>query len=221
MARGRRKGGIDINTINDNSKLTNMIINQINSLNKKIKAFNNKGIEEQGEYIHAILNDKMATFTDTGTISKSKKFYEGQNTHWLKKTLSALVKINNHNTLGTVKKYEKEVTETIAKIQQKAKQYLQDKGYSEQFIQEVINDKDYITALLSAFNNKEGSVGSKTVIEKIALSYKENDFISDKEKNKILSNLEYSKNALDEIDREKREIEEARAIIKARNSKKR
>ena len=43
MARGRKKGGISINDINDKTQLVNMIINQVNSLNKKIKnLFNDK-----------------------------------------------------------------------------------------------------------------------------------------------------------------------------------
>ncbi len=96
MARGRKKGGLKINSINDRNELTKMIINQINSLNKKIKAFRKEGIEEHTEFIKNIITEDMGRFLTSGTLSKSKKFYATKNTVWLKKSLSALHKINNH-----------------------------------------------------------------------------------------------------------------------------
>lgn len=218
MARGRKKGGLSVNNINDKSELTKMIINQINSLNKKIKKFSENGIDEHSEYVHALLNnERMAKFTENGTISKSKAFYQEQNTIWLKKTLSALHKINNNNTLGTVKKYEKTVNDTIRKIQDTIKQHLRSKGYSEQFIQEIVNDKDYIKSLISAFNEGGKGYGSLQIVEKVALTYKEQDL--SEEQKKILNNIEGSKNALDEIKREVAEIEEARKLLRQRNNK--
>lgn len=215
MARGRKKGGISINEVNDKSELTKMIINQINSLNKKIKAFDKNGIEEHSEYVKALLNnERMAQFTETGTISKSKAFYEGQNNIWLKKTLSALHKINNNSTLGTVKKYEKTVTDTIRKIQDTVKQHLRSKGYDEKFIQEVVNDKEYINALISAFNEGGKGYGSLQKAEKIALTYKDEELT--KEQKKILDNIEGSKNALDEVRREQAEYEEYKRNKKMR-----
>ena len=74
MARGRKKGGLNVNSINDNNQLTNMIINQINSLNKKIKSFKEKGIDTHMEYIKNIISDDMGQFTENGTLSKSKNF---------------------------------------------------------------------------------------------------------------------------------------------------
>ena len=52
-----------------------MIINQINSLNKKIKAFKKKGIDEHSEYVKNMISDDMGKFTKNDTLSKSKKFY--------------------------------------------------------------------------------------------------------------------------------------------------
>lgn len=206
MGRGRKKGGIDINAITDKNEITNMIINQINSLNKKINSFKEKEIDEHLEFVKSFLNnEKMAQFNENDNIAKSKVFYNNQKMPWLKKTLSALVKINNNSTLGTVKKYEKTVTDTLRKIQDVAKKHLRDKGYSEQFIQEVINDKDYLSALISAFN-EDSSYGSLQHVEKVALTYKESK-LSKKQK-RALENIENSKIALDKAREQQKQFEE-------------
>ena len=211
MARGRKKGGLKINSVNDRNELTNMIINQINSLNKKIKAFKNEGIEEHLEYIKNLISDDMGRFTKNDTLSKSKKFYDTKNTVWLKKTLSALHKINNHEFYGTIRKYHKEVTKSLKAVQEYTKNYLNNKGYDNKFINEIINSKDFFVKLYGAFNEGNKGYGSDQIIEKIALTY-ENSGMSNKEINKILSNIEYSKNVLDRLKEEQNAFNEFMAM---------
>lgn len=215
MARGRKKGGLNVNSINDRNELTNMIINQINSLNKKIKAFKGKEIDEHEEYVKTLITDDMGQFTDSGTLSKSKKFYDTKNIVWLKKTLTTLHKINNHEFLGTIRKYEKEVTKTIGKIQDFSKRHLREKGYSEEFIQNVVNSKSYLVQLLDAYKDVSPGFGSRQAIEKVALNYDENTGLSEKEMNKILNNIEYSRNTFERL------TEEQQAVNEYRNSKRR
>ena len=207
MARGRKKGGFKINSLSDKEEITNMIINQINSLNKKIKAFKNKGIDEHLEYVKNMISDDMGQFTKNGTLSKSKKFYEDKNILWLKKSLSALHKINNNDLFGTVHKYETEVSESLKKVRNYVEEYLEKKGYSQDFINEVINNKDFYASLFMEFNHTGGGYGSDQAIEKIALNY-ENSGLDTKETERILSNIEYSKNVLDRIKEEKEAFEE-------------
>lgn len=202
MARGRKKGGLNVNSINDNNQLTNMIINQINSLNKKIKSFKEKGIDTHMEYIKNIITDDMGQFTENGTLSKSKKFYGEKHQVWLKKTLTALHKINNHDFFGTTRKYEKGVTKNVQRVQEYVRQFLEEKGYSKQFIIETINDKDFFVALFDAFKDVGKGYGSDQAIEKIALSYSDNNSLDSKEVDKILNNIEYSKNVLDRLKEE-------------------
>lgn len=216
MARGRKKGGIQINSINDRNELTNMIINQINSLNKKIKSFKNEGIEEHAEYIKILISEDMGQFTKNDTLSKSKKFFGSKNTVWLKKTLSALHKINNHEFYGTTRKYHNEVTKSIKAVQDYTKDYLRKKAYNEQFIVETVNSKDFLTKLYGAFNEMGKSYGSDQIIEKIALSYGEATGLDNKEMDKILSNIEYSKNVLDRIKEEQEAFEEFKRNRKMR-----
>jgi ribosomal protein S18 len=216
MARGRKKGGLQINKINDRDELTNMIVNQINSLNKKIKAFKNEGIDEHSEYIRQILSDDMAKFTDSGTLTKSKKFYNEKNNVWLKKTLSALHKINNHEFYGTTSKYHKEVTVQLKGVKKYAEDYLRKKGYAEDFITEVTNSKDFFIALFDAFKDNT-RYGSNQLVEKVALNYGDSG-LSNLEKDKILNNIEYSKSVRDRIQEEQQAFEEFKAL---RNGKKR
>ena len=184
-----------------------MIINQINSLNKKIKAFKKKGIDEHSEYVRNMINDDMGKFTKNDTLSKSKKFYSDKNIVWLKKTLSALHKINNNELFGTVHKYEKEVSNNLKKVRDYTQQYLEQKGYSKDFINEVTNSKEFYTTLFMEFNHVGRGYGSNQAIEKVALNY-ENNGMDNKEVEKILQNIEYSKNVLDRLKEEKDAFEE-------------
>lgn len=207
MARGRKKGGLKINSLSDKQEITDMIINQINSLNKKIKAFKKKGIDEHSEYVRNMISDDMGKFTKNDTLSKSKKFYSDKNIVWLKKTLSALHKINNNELFGTVHKYEKEVSNNLKKVRDYTQQYLEQKGYSKDFINEVTNSKEFYTTLFMEFNHVGRGYGSNQAIEKIALNY-ENNGMDNKEVEKILQNIEYSKNVLDRLKEEREAFEE-------------
>ena len=207
MTRGRKKGGLKINSLSDKQEITDMIINQINSLNKKIKAFKKKGIDEHSEYVRNMISDDMGKFTKNDTLSKSKKFYSDKNIVWLKKTLSALHKINNNELFGTVHKYEKEVSNNLKKVRDYTQQYLQQKGYSQDFINEVTNSKEFYTTLFMEFNHVGRGYGSNQAIEKIALNY-ENNGMDNKEVEKILQNIEYSKNVLDRLKEEQEAFEE-------------
>lgn len=213
MARGRKKGGLNINNLSDRTEITNMIINQINSLNKKIKAFKNEGIEEHSNYIQHIISDDMGQFTENGTLSKSKKFYGEKNIVWLKKTLSALHKINNHAYYGTIKKYQKEMTNTVKKVQDYVDKYLTNKGYNSDFIYDAINSKEFMTSLFDAYKEVGRGFGSNQAIEKIALNYggTETGF-NEKEMNKILSNIEYAKNVADRLKEEQDAFDEFMAM---------
>lgn len=205
--RGRKKGGLNVNKLNDRTEIINMIINQINTLNKKIKAFKKNDIEEHIELVKNIITDDMGKFTKNDTLSKSKKFYESKNIVWLKKSLTALNKLNKHEYYGTIRKYKSATVQSHLKVQNYVSNYLRQKGYSESFIIEVTTSPDFYVKLFSAFSEVGQGYGSDQVIEKVALDYEDTGF-SDKEKEKILSNIEYSRNAINRIEEEQRAFEE-------------
>lgn len=205
--RGRKKGGLNVNEVNDRGEIIGMIINQINSLNKKIKGFKNSNIDEHLEFVKHYISEDMGQFTPNGTLSKSKVFYDGKNTVWLKKTLATLHKINNHEIYGTEKKYKTEMTKSMNSLKSYVENYLRDKGYNENFIFEVTNSKDFYVKLYDEFGNVGQGYESNQSIDKIALSYEESGY-SEKEKNRILNNIEYSRNTLDRLEERQRAFEE-------------
>ena len=183
---------LNINKIRDREKLKGMIKNQINTLNKKIKSFEQKGISEHYDFIESYLNEDMVQFNENGRISKAMGFYDDKNLIWLKKTLSALHKINNNDMYGTVNKYEKMMNTQIGHIKDSIEQVLRNKGYSEQFILEVTSSKGFYASLFMSFNESVGYESHQT-IEKIALNYG-NSGLGKREINKIISNIEHSRN---------------------------
>ena len=196
---------MDINKLS-HEELINKIINQSNSLNKKIKAFKNKGIDEHSELIHNLLSGDQVQYNKSGSITKSKKFYNNQDDFVLKKTLSTLIKINNHDIYGTINKYSKYATESWETLQSTVKETLRQKGYDEKFITELCADKDFYNKLYLAFNEGGLSYGSDQIIEKVVLDYAENG-LSEDEIERIASDIEYSKNKMDKL---KMEIEQYR-----------
>ena len=186
--------------INDltHKQLINKIINQANSLNKKIKAFKNNGITEHSELIHNLFDKDQVKFNKSGSITKSKKFYDNQEDIWLKKTLSTLIKLNNHEIYGTINKYNKYATQSWNTLKSTIEQTLLDKGYDNKFVAELTADKDFYNKLYLAFNDGALSYGSDQIIEKVVLDYSENGLSQD-EIDRISSDIEYSKNQMDKL----------------------
>lgn len=205
--RGRKKGGIDVNLLSDEQEIINMIINQANSLNKKIKAFSKEGITEHQNYVNSMLGNGLVKFNKTGSISKSRKFFEKQHILFLRKTLHTLVKLNNHDTYGTVKKYRETMTIHREQLENYVDDYLRGKGYSIEFIDGVTKTNGFYENLVDAFNSIASGYTSNQVIEKVALQYGEQTGFNKKEVQKIYSNIEYSKNKLDKL-KEEQEMKE-------------
>lgn len=197
---------MDINNLS-HDQLVNKIINQANSLNKKIKAFNKSGISEHSELIHNLLDSNQVKFNKSGSITKSKKFYNQLDDIWLKKTLSTLIKINNHEIYGTVNKYNKYATQSWNTLKGTIEQTLLDKGYDSKFVAELTADKEFYNKLYLAFSEGALSYGSDQIIEKVVLDYKENG-LSEEEINRISSDIEYSKNQMDKLTQEIKQYRE-------------
>lgn len=197
------KSSFDIDKLTNKNDIANKIKNQINSLNKKIKSFNKNDITEHGEMINHLLGDGSVEFNDSGSIKKGMKFFKDKNILELKRTLSALHKMNNHELYGTVKKYEKEVNNRMYGVQQKVKEFLRKKGYNDNFINEVIHDKEFYAKLFTAFQSEGERAPSDSVIEKVALEYKPGESgLTDSEINKIFNNIENSANLDKSIEEE-------------------
>lgn len=214
--RGRKTKDFSINKVNDREEIVDMIINQINSLNKKIKGFQERGIETHYNFVKGLLTDDLVKYNDNGFIAKSKEFYKDKHIIWLKKSYVAIRLINNHYAYGTVNKYQKELDKSMKQVQETVREHLEGKGYSEQFIKETLDSKDFYVALFDEFENLGVGYGSKQAIEKVALTYKESSAIDEKEKKRILSNIEYARNSAIRL----KEMQEAtNEVIRNRNKR--
>lgn len=174
----------NINHLNKDETIKK-IINQANSLNKKIKAFNDENITEYQEYINNYIQSKY--HSSSGRITKSKKVLEQQNIVELKQLLSSLIQINNNETYGTINKYKKVVSKSIANAKDTFKDYLIDKGYDEHEVELVINSGTFLDSVSKALNDMGGGYGSNQTMEKVFLEYSS----LDADRSRAMSDVEF------------------------------
>lgn len=187
------------------NEIINKIINQANSLNKKVTAFKNEGITDHYDLIQSMFNDKQMIYTDSNLLSKSKKFYGNQNILELQRTLTILTKINNHDVFGTVRKYKKFATEQWTTLKHTVKEILLKKGYSVDDVNLVISSKAFYNSLLIAFKELKKNYGSDQVVEKVYLQYAN---MSEEEIKQAVSDIEYSVTKQRELDEELRDYKD-------------
>ena len=197
---------MNINNLSQ-GELIDKIINQANSLNKKIKAFKKANITEHEELVHNLLGENQVQYNKSGSITKSKKFYSNQKDIWLKKTLSTLIKLNNNDIYGTINKYNKYATQSWNSLKDTVENILLGNGYDKKFITELLSSKDFYNKLYLAFSEGGKSYGSNQIIEKVVLDYSQNG-LTDDEKKRIVSDIEYSKNKMDQLKAELSQYEE-------------
>lgn len=187
------------------NEIINKIINQANSLNKKVKTFKNEGITDHYDLIQSMFNDQQMEYNKSGSLTKSKKFYGNQNMLELQRTLSILTKINNHDVFGTVRKYKNFATEQWTTLQHTVKEILLKKGYSEDEVNLVTSSKAFYNSLLIAFKELKKNYGSDQVIEKVYLQYAN---MSEEEIKQAVSDIEYSVTKQRELDEELRDYKD-------------
>lgn len=185
----------------------NKIINQANSLNKKIKTFKAEGIEDHGDFVHAMFNSDQMKYNKSGSMTKSKKFYEKQNILQLKRTLNTLIKINNHDVFGTIKKYKSFATESWTTLQHTVKEILLSKGYNESDVNMITSSKMFYNTLLLAFKDVGKGYGSEQIIEKVFLQYNQGN-LSQEDIEKATSDIEFSVSRHNQLQQHIRDFKE-------------
>ena len=189
------------------NQIISKIINQANSLNKKIKTFKKEGIDDHFDFIESMFNNKQMKYNKSGSLTKSKKFYEKQNLLQLNRTLSILTKINNHDVFGTIKKYKSFATESWTTLQDTVKILLLNKGYDIQSVNMIVTSKNFYNTLLTSFKDVGRGYGSTQIIEKVFLNYNQSN-LSEEDIKKATSDIEFSVNRQNELERHIREYEE-------------
>lgn len=187
-----------IKQVNNLSKqqLINKIINQANSLNKKIKTFNDEGVGEFKSYISNYIDRDY--HSKSGRITKSKKVLGGKSDLELKRLLSSLIEINNNEVYGTIGKYKKAVSNKIQNAKDTFRDYLLDKGYNENEVELVINSGSFLNTVAQALNHdKDSGHSSGDTMEKVFLEYTTS--LNEEERQRAMSNLEFGMNNADEL----------------------
>lgn len=211
---------MEINNLSQ-GELIDKIINQANSMNKKIKAFRGKDISEFEEMLHNLLPEDKAKYNSkSGAVSKSTVHYKKMSDLDLKRILSTLHKLNNHDIYGTVNKYQKVATQSWHTLKATVEEHLRKKGYDDKFIFDITNDKGFYDKLYLAFKDLGKGHESKQSIEKVALEYKENG-LSEDEIERATNNIENSKNKMDEIIYKARLFDEFEKEVNARGKNRR
>ena len=184
------------------------IVNQANSINKKLKQFDDLGIEEYREFVENLVGE--SNFNKQGSITKAiKSHYKNINILHLKKTLNALIKINNNETYGTVNKYYKAIEESKRNAIDTMATYLINKGYDEYEVRLMVESDTFLSSVYSAWKDLNGGYGSLQLVEKVFLEY--TSTMNKKQVKKAMSNVEFSLREAKKLDdriREEKEFEE-------------
>lgn len=192
----------------------NSIIHQANSMNKKLKKYDNEGIEEYRELITNLLGDHL---NSKGTVSKAKEsHYKNINILELKKTLNTMIKINNHEIYGTFRKYNKAVTESKENTLDTIFNHLvYNCGFNENEVRMLLASDDFLNHIWTAFKDLDGGYGSLQTVEKIYLNYDVSMKVKDKKK--ALSNIEYSLKEAKRIEERIRNEQDYKKYLRGKN----
>lgn len=205
-----------INRMSNKDNIIKKVLSQISQINEKIKEFEKYNIDEQKDFLNGATNNKIK-YTKSGRVSTSKKWLNELNVLQLKSLYTGIHNTNTHDIYGTVRRFEKVMTESAERVRSYVVEHLQEKGYDDKFINEVINQKGFYDTVFYEFNNMSKGYGSDGVIEKVALQYA-NGTIDKKEVKKKLNTLERNRNIVENILEDKKDYNE---YIKNRNKKKR
>lgn len=196
-------------------QIISMIINQANSLNKKVIAFKEQSIVDHLQFVQSFFTDEQMQYTDTNRLTKSKVFYGNQNMLQLERTLNVLKKINNHEIFGTIRKYNKNYSDSWQTLMDTCKRILENKGYSTNTINQIINSRSFVNRLLIAFKDKIHGLVSDGIIEKVFLEHAKGT-IPNEDIEKSISDIEY---AMKRAAQEEEEINEYETWRKNRKGK--
>lgn len=169
------------------TELIKRIISLVNQINRKLKSFRDVGLGEMYEHemdkVSFDINRKIDFTLPSGNFSKAKKQLEKLDERLLSKTFNNLVKLHTHESLRTVKNYQKYVlSPRLAKAYE-----TMCKRYGEENVQNTFGgrkptDQELISYLESCHKDKAYQYGDSG--QKIETKVYEKD----EEKEKIDSN---------------------------------
>ena len=138
-------------------ELQKMLKQQSDKLARRQRAFRKKDNDAIDRYLENNFNSDLFQLTDKGYVSKGIEFYKSKNINYLQKAIRTLEVLNNTKTYKSVRDYEKVQTKKLEGIKQYIKDRLRAMGISEERIQQILSDKNFIDNFIQILNDNTNS----------------------------------------------------------------
>jgi len=138
-------------------ELQKMLKKESDKLARRQRAFRKKDNNAIDRYLENNFNEDLFQLTDKGYISKGIEFYKNKNINYLQKAIRTLEVLNNTKTYKSVRDYEKVQTKKMDGIKQYIKDRLRAMGMSEERIQQILSDKNFIDNFIQILNDNTNS----------------------------------------------------------------
>ena len=138
-------------------ELQKMLKKESDKLARRQRAFRKKDNNAIDRYLENNFNEDLFQLTDKGYVSKGIEFYKNKNVNYLQKAIRTLEILNNTKTYKSVRDYEKVQTKKMDGIKQYIKDRLRAMGMSEERIQQILSDKNFIDNFIQILNDNTNS----------------------------------------------------------------
>lgn len=139
------------------SSLQKKLKKEVDKLARRQRAFRKKGNDAIDRYLENNFNEDLFQLTDKGYVSKGIEFYKEKNITYLQKAIRTLEVLNNTKTYKSVRDYEKVQNKKMEGIRQYIEDRLRRMGLSEQRIQEILSDSNFIDNFIQILNDNANS----------------------------------------------------------------
>ena len=126
-------------------------------LARRQRAFRKKDNDALDRHLNNNFNSDLFQLTDKGYISKGIEFYKNKNITYLQKAIRTLEVLNSSVTYKSVRDYDKVQNKKREGIKQYIKDRLQSMGFSEERINQILNDNNFIDNFIRILNENVNS----------------------------------------------------------------
>ena len=131
--------------------LQKMLKKESDKLARRQRAFRKKGNNALDKHIEKNFNEDLFKLTDKGYIAKGLEFYKQKNITYLQKAIKTLQSMNSSVMYKSVKEYEKVQTKKLDGVKQYIKDRLIQMGFSDDKINKILSDKNFLDNFFKHF----------------------------------------------------------------------
>ena len=137
--------------------LQKMLKKESDKLARRQRAFRKKNNNALDKHIKNNFNEDLFKLTDKGYIAKGLEFYKSKNVTYLQKAIKSLQTMNSSIMFKSVREYEKVQTKKLEGVKQYIKDRMYNMNFSDEKINETLNDKDFLDNFFQALNDNTNS----------------------------------------------------------------